>query len=122
MTRPVTLLIALFAAAASASAIAVPVCTTVASDRITAGDLARILPAFSSLAPETPMGYAPVPGARRTYRAAEVDRLAARYKVPVESSGEICFERVMEQLPAERVVDAMRQALNNPEARIEGGR
>jgi flagella basal body P-ring formation protein FlgA len=119
MTRLPTLLIALLAAAASASAIAVPVCTTVASDRITAGDLAQTLPGFSSLAPETPLGYAPVPGARRIYRAAEVERLAARYKVPVESSAEICFERVMEQLQPERVVDAMRQALNNPEARIE---
>jgi flagella basal body P-ring formation protein FlgA len=119
MTRVPTLLIALLTAAAAASAIAVPTCTTVAGDRITAGDLARAVPGFSSLAPETLVGYAPVPGARRIYRGAEVDRLAARYKVPVESSNEICFERVMEPLSPDRVVNAMRHALNNLEAHVE---
>ncbi|MBI2679527.1 MAG: flagellar basal body P-ring formation protein FlgA [Candidatus Solibacter usitatus] len=119
MTRVLTMLIALLTATAAASAIAVPTCTTVAGDRITAGDLARAVPGFSSLAPDTPVGYAPVPGARRIYRAAEVDRLAVRYKVPVASSNEICFERVMEQLQPDRVVNAMRHALNNLEARIE---
>src|SRR6185295_5611107 len=99
--------------------ITVPTCTAVAGDRITAGDLARAVPGFSSLAPEMLIGYAPVPGARRIYRAAEVDRLAVRYKLSLESPAEICFERVMEQLSPERVINAMRQALNNLEARIE---
>ncbi len=119
MMRLATLLIALFTAAATASAITAPVCTAVAGDRITAGDFARTLPGFSSLSPETPFAYAPVPGARRIFRAAEVDRLAARYKAVVESSNEICFERVMEPLDPERVANAMRHALNNLDARIE---
>jgi flagella basal body P-ring formation protein FlgA len=119
MTRLPILLIALLTATATAFAIVVPTCTTVAGDRITAGDLARTVPGFSSLAPETPLAYSPVPGARRIFRAAEIDRLAARFKVPVESSNEICFERVMEQLKPERVVNAMQHALNNLEARIE---
>jgi flagella basal body P-ring formation protein FlgA len=119
MTRLVSLLIALLTAGATAFAIVVPTCTTVAGDRITAGDLARTVPGFSSLAPETPLAYAPVPGARRIFRAAEVGRLAERYKVPLEAFGEVCFERVMEVLKPEGVVDAMRQALGNPEARIE---
>ena len=74
---------------------------------------------MSPLAPETPIGYAPVPGARRIYRAVEVARLAARYHVTVESASEICFERVMEMLQPERVVNAMRHALDNAEARVE---
>ncbi len=119
MTPLVTLLIALFADAATVPAVPVTACTTVAGERITAGDLARTLPAFTSVAPDTPIGYSPVPGARRLYRIVELERLAARYRVTLEPAREICFERVMEMLTPERVADAMKHGLGDLEARIE---
>jgi flagella basal body P-ring formation protein FlgA len=94
-------------------------CVAIEGDRITASDFARTLPAFSAVAPEMRIGYAPVPGLLRVYHAAEIQRLAARYGVPAPPAGEICFERAMEPLHPERVAEAMRSALNHPEARIE---
>jgi flagella basal body P-ring formation protein FlgA len=117
MTRAVHILFALAFAALSARAAGA--CIAVAGDRITARDLAQSAQAFSTLPADTDVGYAPVPGARRFYHAAELRRLAMRYNLPAESANEICVERVMEPLARERVIDAMRQALGNSEAGIE---
>src|SRR5689334_15615365 len=115
--RTVRILFALAFAALSVRA-AGP-CIAVQADRITAGDLAKSAPAFSSLPADTDLGYAPVPGARRYYRAAELHRLALHYNLTADAISEICIERVMEPLAPERVIAAMRQALGNPQARIE---
>jgi len=117
MTRAVRILFALAFAALSARAAGA--CIAVQGDRVTARDLAESVPAFSSLPADTDVGYAPVPGARRYYHPPELRRLALRYNLPAESTKEICVERVMEPLAPERVIEAMRQALGNPEARIE---
>jgi flagella basal body P-ring formation protein FlgA len=117
MTRAVRIILALAFAALSARAAGA--CIAVQADRVTARDLAGSAPAFSSLPADTDVGYAPVPGARRYYHAAELRRLALRYNLASESNNEICVERAMEPLAPERVMDAMRQALGNPEARIE---
>ncbi len=116
VTRTARILFALAFAALSARAEG---CITVQADRVTAHDLAQSAPAFSSLPAGTDLGYAPVPGARRYYRAAELHRLALHYNLAAEPAGEICIERATEPLAPERVIAAMRQALGNPQARIE---
>jgi flagella basal body P-ring formation protein FlgA len=94
-------------------------CVAVEGDRITAGDLARALPAFSSIPADTELGYAPLPGVRRYFHTPELRRLGLRHQVELPEDAEICVEHAMEALEPERVVKAMRQALENPEARIE---
>ena len=117
MLRAVRILFALAFVALSARAAGA--CIAVQGERITAHDIAPGAPAFLSLPADTDLGYAPVPGARRYYYAAELRRLALRYNLAPDSANEICIERAMEPLAPERVIEAMRQALGIPEARIE---
>lgn len=94
-------------------------CLEVAGDRITAGDLARAEPAFSALAPETPLAHAPVAGARRVLGPAELARLASRFGLSPASSREICVVRAAARLERHAVLAALQTSLARPEASIE---
>ena len=121
MILPAHLLMALSLAASTLAAAEQPAsaCVNVESDAILARDLAPALPAFSGLPPDTEIGYAPIPGVRRFFHASELRRIAAYHHIVLSSAGSLCFERAMETLQPERVVEAMRQALGQPGARIE---
>ena len=106
------LLLSLAALAASTAQ-----CLPVSGPRILAGDMARAVPIFASLAPDLALGYAPASGARRTYGAAELARLAGRYGLVVEPGMEACFTWPMETLSPVRVAAALSAAM--PEAHIE---
>lgn len=110
-----------FAAASTLAATERPasVCLNVEGDAILARDLARAVPEFSALPPDTRVGYAPIPGVRRFFHASELRGIAAHHHIVLSSAGSICFERTMETLRPERVVEAMRQTLGQPGARIE---
>jgi flagella basal body P-ring formation protein FlgA len=110
-------LAALAAAGAPASRASQQACLPVSGDRIMAGDMARAVPAFAGMAPELALGFAPAPGSRRTYGAAELARLARRYGLAVEPGMEACFVRPVEALTRGRVAAALGAAL--PAARIE---
>jgi flagella basal body P-ring formation protein FlgA len=87
-------------------------------DEITAGDLAARAPAFAAVEAASRIGFAPAPGARRLFSAAELRRLAARLGVADAAiAGDVCVERAVRPLDPARLVEAMRKAL--PEARIE---
>jgi flagella basal body P-ring formation protein FlgA len=101
------------------AALLVSGCLAVEGERIVAADLAGIEPAFARLPAETPLGFAPAPGARRILHRAELDRLGRRYSVDLAPSKEICIERLLEPLRGERLLDAMTRALGCPEAKIE---
>jgi flagella basal body P-ring formation protein FlgA len=92
-------------------------CVPVTGERILAGDLARAVPAFAGLPPELALGYAPAPGGRRAYSAAELARLAGRYGLTVEPGVEACLARPAGMLTRERVTAAMQATV--PHARIE---
>jgi flagella basal body P-ring formation protein FlgA len=94
-------------------------CMAVAGERITAADLARAVPAFAALAPETPLGYAPAPGARRLYFAPELARLAARHGIAPGPPAAACFERAVERIDEARVKAALQAALGDQTAQIE---
>ena len=85
-------------------------CLPVEGDRITLGDLSAAIPAFLALNPKEPIGFAPAPGAIRRFLPGELDRLAARNGI-VMQSGPVCFEREMETLTRDRVTAAMREYL-----------
>ena len=122
MMRAAQLLIALSLAATSArvaSGQPVSPCRNIEGDTILARDLTQAVPAFSVLPPDTKLGYAPIPGVRRFFRASELRRIAAHHNIQLSSAGEVCFERPMETLRPEAVAQAMRQALGQPDAHIE---
>jgi flagella basal body P-ring formation protein FlgA len=92
-------------------------CVPVAGEHILARDLARAVPTFAGLPPELALGYAPAPGSRRTYSAAELARLAGRYGLVVEPGVELCLARAAGTLTRERVTAAIQATV--PKARIE---
>jgi flagella basal body P-ring formation protein FlgA len=86
-------------------------------DQITAADLARSLPEWSMIAPDTAISLAPAPGVVRVLHIAELRRLATRFGVTSEPSAELCYERPIEALSPDRMLSAMQAQL--PNARIE---
>jgi Chaperone for flagella basal body P-ring formation len=74
------------------------VCRTVDSDRIRAGDVAAVVPAFAALDPALEIGLAPLPGIKRVIRWGDLLQLARDRGIALEASqaslpAEICFER-----------------------------
>ena len=94
-------------------------CEAVENNSITAKDLAHAVEAFAAVAPDTVLAYAPVPGARRILRAAEVLQLARKYSLPLETAPDVCFAWPMEPLDRTRVLEAMHKALNLPDATVK---
>jgi len=86
-------------------------------DRILAGDLATVLPEWSAVPADTPLGLAPAPGVQRVLRAPELRRLAERWNVSSASERETCITRPAAVIPPERLLEAMRKEL--PGAQIE---
>jgi flagella basal body P-ring formation protein FlgA len=114
MINPLRLSITLLLAAGTMSG-----CVSIAGERVVARDLAAAVPAFAEIPADTPLGYAPAPGARRVFHANDVRRLAIRYNITPPPDSEICIERVMGPLSPDRVVQAMRDALGSAGARVE---
>jgi flagella basal body P-ring formation protein FlgA len=94
-------------------------CVEVDADRITAGDLARAVPAFSALAAQTPLAYAPAPGSKRVMGRGELNRLGARHGLAVSATEEVCLVRKARRLDRQAVLEALRASLGRPEASIE---
>jgi hypothetical protein len=86
------------------------------AERITARDLLPAWPEAAALPAATELGFAPMPGAQRIYRAGELLRLAARYNL-APPHGTICVERASQALDRPRLLAAMLRTL--PEAHIE---
>jgi flagella basal body P-ring formation protein FlgA len=87
-----------------------------ASDRITAADLVPAFPGMESVAPETPLGLAPGPGATRLFRSGELEKIASRFGLQAPGA-EICLERRIATLEPASLLAAMQAAL--PDARIQ---
>lgn len=94
-------------------------CVAINTDQIVAGDLAKAIPEFSAVPPETKLSYAPSPGARRVFRIDELHRIAVKYKIPFEPKRTACFEWQLAPISRGDAASAMRQSLNAPDARIE---
>ena len=104
--------IVMFVAAASA-------CQAVNGDRITAGDLASVFPAFATVAAEKVIGYAPEPGDHRIFEPAELLRIAGANGVELRNVTSACFERALMPLEAPAILNALRISLNRPGTEIE---
>jgi len=91
----------------------------VEGDRILGQHLAQALPEFRALPPETLLGNTPPPGSKRTFHVPELISLAGRYSIQLDAPRDVCFEWPMETLDRDRVLAAMRDALQAPQVRIE---
>jgi flagella basal body P-ring formation protein FlgA len=107
-----TALVFLVAAAAGS-------CFPVDGDRIAVRDLAVADAAFLAVDASESVGYAPAPGARRIFHAAELVRLAKRYGVTPGAPREVCFERQTAPLEREAVERALTAAVDDPAAQVE---
>jgi flagella basal body P-ring formation protein FlgA len=87
------------------------------SSQILARDLAPAWPALLTLAPDTPLAPAPMPGVARVFRPLELRQLAARWHVSQVPGTPLCVARPVKTLDAQRLLDAMRRSW--PAAAIE---
>jgi flagella basal body P-ring formation protein FlgA len=94
-------------------------CLPVSGDVIRAADLAQAAPAFAAVPAETSFGYAPTPGAIRTFHAADLEREARRVGITLGAAQDVCFEWPLSVPSRERFLQAMQEALKIPDARIE---
>jgi len=97
--------------AAALPSLAFAGCFPVTGPRIQAGDLALANSQFSALPSTLIVGFAPAPGARRIYAAAELERLARANGVKLQSPADICFELPMLHVREEDAEIAMRRSL-----------
>lgn len=94
-------------------------CRPVSGDRILGSDLAAASPVFASLAPGAVIAYAPQPGARRFFGAAELTRLAHANHLAVAGLSSVCFERAVAPLDPDAVRAAMLKSFGAAGTRIE---
>jgi len=113
--RTITLLI-LVTVAANAACISVP------SDRIVARDLAVAVALFQGLDPETPVGFAPMPGTQRILPGRELVLLAQRHGIiviPGTSIPDLCVQREAHVISRDEVKAALLAALGIGDAEVE---
>jgi flagella basal body P-ring formation protein FlgA len=94
-------------------------CQPIAADQILGKDVAAALPVLAALPPDLLLSNLPPPGSKRIFHVPELLSIAKRYNIPLETPPEVCFEWPLQPLDRNRVVEAMRQSLGIPNARIE---
>lgn len=88
-------------------------CRAVEGDRITAADLAAVLPAFAAIPADTVFGYAPQPGAYRSIEPAELTRFAAAHGLHYHGIDNVCFEPALHELEPLVIEESIRESLND---------
>ena len=93
------------------SSAAFAACLPVAGSRVLGRDLALADPRFAALPATLAVGFAPQPGVRRIYTAAELQRIARANGFQLADPAEICFELPMRPLSLADATAAMRRSL-----------
>src|SRR5580698_5013306 len=95
-------------------------CEMIANDRIVGEDLAKALPIFLNKIPgDAVIGYSPMPGTRRDFTSAELQRIGAPYGVAVAQDAKACFEWSLQPLTNDVVRAAIRDTLQSPDVRVD---
>jgi len=94
-------------------------CVPVERDRVLARDLAPVSTAIAAWPPDTELGYAPAPGLRRLFHAAELERLARRLNTETGPMSDVCVERLAAPLTPEMLQAALALELGDPNARVQ---
>jgi flagella basal body P-ring formation protein FlgA len=121
MSKSANTLLVLFALGCSArfAPAQTPACQPIAADQVIGRDLAAALPAFHALPPDILLANVPPPGSKRILHPPELLSIAKRYSIELETPSDVCFEWPLARLDRDRVLEAMRQSLAIPDARIE---
>lgn len=94
-------------------------CVPVEGERILARELAAAVPALAQWPPDTELGYAPAPGLRRVFHAAELQSLARRQGMQTGALPDFCVERPTDPLAPEVIQASLAAAAGDPQARVE---
>ena len=94
-------------------------CRPIDSDWIYGRDLAAAVPGFASLAPDMRIGFSPVPGQKRIFRAEELRRLAKANHIDTEISTDVCFAWTLATPDRQEILAAMVRSLAGRNPRIE---
>lgn len=86
-------------------------CVAVSGDQIRAGDLAPLAAAFSSLDPQTFVGYAPLPGLQRRLTSNDMQRALGARAAALELPASVCVVRAASAIGGDEILYAMRAAL-----------
>ena len=92
---------------------AIPACIAVDGERILMGDLARVIPAFDALDPNRSVGFAPLPGARRTFLPRELSAIAHERGITLENPMSVCVIREAAALLLSQLEAALRRSLGD---------
>ncbi len=86
----------------------------VESDHITAGDLAKVFPAWAEIDSSTEVAYAPLPGIHRRLNPLHLQRWAKRFGVEIEPEqlpGSLLISRRLVRLSEEQAVEHLRAGI-----------
>lgn len=88
-------------------------CLQLGGDRILAGDLAQRIDAFRRVSAEVEVGFAPIPGGRRTLTATELQRIAAKNGINETIHSDLCVQMRTRPLQMEELKQAIEVELRN---------
>ena len=97
-------------------------CISVPSDRIVVRDLADTVTLFQGLDPETPIGFAPMPGTQRVLAGRELVLIAQRHGVIVSAGSvipDVCVQREAHVISRDEMKAALLAALGIEDATLE---
>jgi flagella basal body P-ring formation protein FlgA len=88
-------------------------CIQVSGDKIHAGDLAKHVDAFRSINANVEIGFAPLPGGRRTITAGELQRIAAKNGIKETIQSDLCVQLQTRPLQPQELKQAIELELQN---------
>jgi flagella basal body P-ring formation protein FlgA len=97
-------------------------CLSVPSPKIVARDIARAVPLFEELDPETPIGFAPFPGTQRVLSSREIFLIAAGHGLFFPAGApapSLCVQRAVRLVTAEEMRPVLLSALGVPDVQME---
>jgi flagella basal body P-ring formation protein FlgA len=104
---------------AAAAAPAQGACVPVSSEKILAGDLVDAVPLLRELAPDTLVGYAPLPGTLRVVSGRELTLIALRHGVVLGDAPDVCITRASRVITQAEMQAALEAALGIRDAKLE---
>jgi hypothetical protein len=87
-------------------------CLEIATDRILARDLARVLPEFATVPGDAVFGLAPRPGIRRDIRRTELQSFANKWSIELGGSETVCVSGRLRTIDRNEVAAALEDSLS----------
>jgi flagella basal body P-ring formation protein FlgA len=104
---------------AAAVAPAPGACVRVSADKVVTGDLVDSVPLLRELPPETPVGYAPLPGTVRVVSGRELTLIALRQGVILSDPPDVCIARALRVITQAEMQAALEAALGIRDAKLD---